>query len=115
MEAFTLNKTDAEIRMPDIEAELQQVRASANAVRGRNRAIIMRKIASVAACAIVVLSIGLAGYRQSRHKDNKCVAYVAGKRVTDESTVMKMFAEEIGQIGSDNESIEVQLNEFFNE
>lgn len=118
MEAYTHGKSYAEIGMPDIEAELLRVRDMA-ARNGRRRMI--RKIASVAACAVVAVGIGVASFNyflntSSQWSDKDiCVAYIGGHRITDESQVMEMLHDDICNMDTDNELLEVQLDEFFND
>lgn len=108
MEAYTYEKTDAEIGMPNVDAELLLVRSIA---KKHEKHKILRRIAAAAACAILITGIGLA----TQHEENSCVAYVGGQRITDESKVMELLEEDLGKINSCNEILEDQLNEFFSE
>ena len=110
MEAFTLEQTDAEIGMPDIEEELRRAHSLAE-----SRSKPWKQIVSIAACVIVMLGIGLAGYQNMATDKDLCVAYVGGNRITDEAKVMQMMSEDISHMNGGNEIIEEQLSTIFNE
>lgn len=118
MEAFTLEKSDAEIGMPDIEAELLKVRSSVGNFDGNasNRTVPLIRIASIAASILLVLGIGIAAYYNNLSEDdNVCIAYIGGEKITDEATIMNMLVEDMSLMNADNEIIEDQLNDIFNE
>lgn len=131
MEAYVLEKTDAEIGMPDIEAELQRMHAMAGrGVRGVNgtsrgvkgasrgargaRGSVARRVASVAASILLVAGVGIAGYSYLSADRDICVAYVGGERITDEEQVMALLAKDMAHLSSGDEIIEDQLNDIFN-
>lgn len=129
MEAYVLEKTDAEIGMPDIEAELRRVHAIAARGRGRGvsrgvsrgvrgvsdaRGRVVRRVASVAASILLVAGVGLAGYSYLSADRDVCVAYVGGERITNEEQVMALLAKDMAHISSGDEIIEDQLNDIFN-
>lgn len=119
MEAFTYAE-NAEIGMPDIESELLLVRKKASESK-RNSSIFVR-IASVAASVIVVFTLGWSINSYISHVDNSrdrnsmnfCVAYVAGKRITNEQHVLNMMAEDIMNMNDEGDIINSQLDDFFN-
>lgn len=114
MEAFVYEKTDAEIQMPDIEAELQRMHAMADRGKGASRGRVVRRVASVAASILLVAGVGLAGYSYLNADRDVCVAYVGGERITDEAQVMALLAKDMAHLSSGDEIIEDQLNDIFN-
>lgn len=121
MEAYVLEKTDAEIGMPDIEAELRRVHAMADRGVGRGRGVsssargrVVRRVASVAASILLVAGVGIAAYSYLQEDRDVCVAYVGGERITDEAQVMALLAKDMAHLSSGDEIIEDQLNDIFN-
>lgn len=114
MEAFTLEKTDAEIGMPDIDAELRRVRSIAESkVKARSKSRL--RIASIAACVAVLLGIGFATYQNATANKDICIAYVGGDRIMDEAEVMRLMADDMSQMNSESDIVEDQLSTMFNE
>lgn len=113
MEAFLLTKTDAEIGMPDIEEELLRVRSLAE--KRQQKHISRMRIASVAACFLIILGIGIARYRHLQASENLCIAYVAGERITDETAIMELLDADMSHLLMEEEGIDGQLNDIFNE
>ncbi len=114
MEAFVLEKTDAEIGMPDIDAELRRVHSLVEA-KSRSRSKSRLRIASIAACVAVLLGIGFATYQITTENKNLCIAYVGGNRITNEAKVMQLMAEDMSHMNSENDILEDQLSTMFNE
>lgn len=120
MEAYVHEKTDAEIGMPDIEAELRRIHALADRGRGMSatssstRGSVLRSVASVAASILLVVGVGVAGYSYLSADRDICVAYVGGERITDEEQVMALLAKDMAHLSSGDEIIEDQLNDIFN-
>lgn len=120
MEAFTYAE-NAEIGMPDIESELLLVRKKAS--ESTRKSSVFVRIASVAASVVVVFTLGWSINSYLGHVDNSrdrnstnfCVAYVAGKRITNEQQVLAMMADNIMDMNSESDIIDNQLNDFFNE
>lgn len=114
MEAFVLEMTDAEIGMPDIDAELRRVRSIAESkVKARSKSRL--RIASIAACVAVLLGIGFATYQNATANKDICIAYVSGDRITDEAEVMRLMADDMSQMNSESDIVEDQLSVMFNE
>lgn len=121
MEAFTYAKADADIGMPDIDAELLLVRKKA--ARPVRKSSVFTRIASVAASVVIVFTLGwtiishLSDTEDTLANKGKdfCVAYVAGKRITDERQIMDMMNDDIMSMNNESDIIDDQLNEFFNE
>lgn len=114
MEAFVLEMTDAEIGMPDIEAELRRVHSVAESkVKARSKSRL--RIASIAACVAVLLGIGFATYQNATANKDICIAYVGGDRIMDEAEVMRLMADDMSQMNSESDIVEDQLSTMFNE
>lgn len=120
MEAFTYAK-DTDIGMPDIDSELLLVRRKA--AKSKRTSFFSMRIASIAACIVVVFTLGwiidsyngLADNSQADNRRNYCVAYVAGECITNEQQVMSMMTDGIMSMNDGNDIIDDQLNDFFNE
>lgn len=114
MEAYTYAE-DADIGMPDVEAELLLVRRKA-AMHTRNSSALAR-MASVAAGIVVMLALGwsVSSYINQDDGTGFCVAYVAGKRITNEQQVLDMMSADIMNMNCESGIIDIQLNDFFNE
>lgn len=116
MEAFTYAKTDADIGMPDIEAELMSVhQKAAKNVRQKSG---YRQIVSIAASVVLALGLGWSIYTyvaDANDGNDYCVAYVAGKRIADERQVMNLMTADIMKMNDGGDIIDCQLNDFFNE
>lgn len=114
MEAFTHEMTDAEIGMPDIDAELRRVRSIAESkVKARSKSRL--RIASIAACVAVLLGVGFATYQNATANKDICIAYVGGNRITDETKVMQLMAEDMSNLNGESDILEDQLTTMFNE
>lgn len=116
MEAFTYAKDDADIGMPDIEAELMSVhqKASKN-VRQKSG---YGQIVSIAASVVLAFGLGWSIYSyvaDANDNQDYCVAYVAGKRIADERQVMNLMTADIMNMNDGSDIIDCQLNDFFNE
>ena len=114
MEAFTHEMTDAEIGMPDIDAELRRVHSLAES-KSKSRSKSRLRIASIAACVAVLLGVGFATYQNQTTSKELCIAYVGGNRITDEAEVMRLMADDMSQLNSESDIVEDQLSTMFNE
>ena len=114
MEAFVLEMTDAEIGMPDIDAELRRVHSLAES-KSKSRSKSILHIASIAACVAVLLGIGFATYQNQTTSKELCIAYVGGNRITDEAEVMKLMVDDMTHLNSESDIVEDQLSTMFNE
>lgn len=114
MEAFTHEMTDAEIGMPDIDAELRRGHSLAESkIHAKSKSRL--RIASIAACVAVLLGIGFATYQNQTTSKELCIAYVGGNRITDETKVMQLMAEDMSHMNSESDILEDQLTTMFNE
>lgn len=116
MEAFTLAKSDADIGMPDIDAELLLVRKKA--AKSMLQKSIYKRIVSIAASVVLAFGLGWSIYSfvtGANDSKNYCVAYVGGKRIADEHQVMNLMSADIMNMSDGGDIIDGQLNDFFNE
>lgn len=116
MEAFTLAKADADIGMPDVDAELMSVRKKA--AKNVQQKSGYRQIVSIAASVVLALGLGWSIYAyvaDANESQDYCVAYVAGKRIADERQVMNLMSADILNMNDGGDIIDGQLNDFFNE
>lgn len=84
----------------------------------RARMVIRRKLIAWLAAACIIIGILIAAvYWVRLERQDECVAYVYGRKYTDEETVLKEMRRTMGQVIEDNpqDDIEQQLNELFNE
>lgn len=114
MAAFTHEMTDAEIGMPDIDAELRRVHSVAESkIHAKSKSRL--RIASIAACVAVLLGVGFATYQNQTTSKELCIAYVGGNRITDETKVMQLMAEDMSHLNGESDILEDQLTTMFNE
>ncbi len=67
------------------------------------------KVAAIAASLALIVTLGVSLY----NKDNFCVSFVDGKKVTDKEVVMNDVDNILADLLSDRTGVEEQLNEFF--
>ena len=106
-----LNGTD--ISVPDIKAEWQKF-AGKHAQKHRSWG--WMQIAAIFIGVLMLSGIALMAVQFTNHDTNEeCVAYVYGKKSTDQETVMAEMKRLIGEIAEDNpqDNIEQQLNDLF--
>lgn len=116
MEAFTLAKSDADIGMPDIDAELLLVRKKA--AKSMQQKSIYKRIVSISASVVLAFGLGWSIYSfvtGANDSKNYCVAHVGGKRIADEHQVMNLMSADIMNMSDGGDIIDGQLNDFFNE
>ena len=68
-----------------------------------------------AACLVVAISLTVVHWLKIEQEENECVAYVYGKKYTDEQIILTEMKKSMGEITEDNpqDEIEQQLNELF--
>ena len=120
MEAFVLEKTDAEICMPDIDAELRRVHSLAESKihaksKSRHLQFTNLRITIYTACVAVLLGISFMAYQNATANKDICIAYVGGNRITDETKVMQLMAEDMSHLNGESDILEDQLSVMFNE
>ena len=78
---------------------------------------VRKKLIAVFAAACVVVAISMTAFHwlKIEREENECVAYVYGKKYTDEHTVLLEMKKSMGEITEDNpqDEIEQQLNDLF--
>lgn len=67
------------------------------------------KVAAIAASLTIIITLGVSLY----NKENICVSFVDGKKVTDREVVMNDVDNILADLLSDRTGVEEQLNEFF--
>ena len=67
------------------------------------------KVAAIAASLTIIITLGVSLY----NKENICVSFVDGKKVTDKEVVMNDVDNILADLLSDRTGMEEQLNEFF--
>lgn len=70
---------------------------------------IWRRIAAVAASLAIIITLGVSIY----NKENICVSYVGGQKVTDKEVVMNDVDNILADLLSDRTDMEELLNDFF--
>ena len=116
-----LNETD--IPVPDTDTEWQKFERKAKHLRSENPNFSLftlhfslHKIAAMFIGVLMLSGIALMTIQFAKHDANEeCVAYVYGKKTTDQETVMAEMKRLIGEIAEDNpqDNIEQQLNDLF--
>ena len=71
--------------------------------------VIWRRIAAIAASLAIIITLGVGLY----NKENICVSYVGGQKVTDKAVVMNDVDNILADLLSDRTDIEELLNDFF--
>lgn len=99
-------------QMPDVEAEW--ARFDAEHMDVRRHSTTKRHLRIVAAAACVALAVGLGmKFITGTSENGECVAYIGGKRITDEDEVMKMFHASMAEMAQPDDIIDNQLNDMF--
>ena len=75
----------------------------------KHASAIWRRIAAVAASLAIIITLGVSIY----NKENICVSYVGGQKVTDKEVVMNDVDNILADLLSDRTDMEELLNEFF--
>lgn len=106
------------MEMKEIAMVLGSTEVSVRKTLSRARMAVRRKLIAwlAAACLVIGVSMTAVYWVRLEHQD-ECVAYIYGKKYTDEETVIKEMRRTMGQVIEDNpqDDIEQQLNELFNE
>lgn len=106
------------MEMKEIAMVLGSTEVAVRKTLSRARMAVRRKLIAWLAAACLVIGISMAAvYWLKLERQDECVAYVYGKKYTDEETVIKEMRHTMGQVMEDNpqDDIERQLNELFNE
>ena len=69
----------------------------------------INRIAAIAAGLAIIITLGVSQY----NKNNICVSFVDGKKITDREVVMNDVDNILADLLSDRTDMEEQLNEFF--
>ena len=71
--------------------------------------VIWRRIAAVAASLAIIVTLGVSLY----NRNNVCVSFVGGQKITDKEVVMNDVDNILADLLSDRTDMEELLNEFF--
>ena len=75
----------------------------------RHRSPLWRRVAAIAASLTIIVTLGVSLY----NKNNVCVTFVDGRKVTDKEVVMNDVDNILADLLSDRTDMEELLNEFF--
>ena len=104
------------MEMREIALVLGSSEVAVRKTLSRARRVVRNRLIAILAAACVIVAISTMAVRFARLETNEeCVAYVYGKKTTDQETVMAEMKRTIGEIAEDNpqDNIEQQLNDLF--
>ena len=105
------------MEMREIAMVLGSSEVAVRKTLSRARMAVRKKLIAVFAAACVVVAISMTAFHwlKIEREENECVAYVYGKKYTDEHTVLLEMKKSMGEITEDNpqDEIEQQLNDLF--
>ena len=104
------------MEMREIALVLGSSEVAVRKTLSRARRVVRNRLIAILAAACVIVAISTMVVRFARLETNEeCVAYVYGKKTTDQETVMAEMKRTIGEIAEDNpqDNIEQQLNDLF--
>lgn len=105
------------MEMRDIAMVLGSSEVAVRKTLSRARMAVRKKLIAVfaAACLVVAISLTVVHWLKIEQEENECVAYVYGKKYTDEQIILTEMKKSMGEITEDNpqDEIEQQLNELF--
>ena len=106
------------MEMREIAMVLGSSEVAVRKTLSRARKAVRNKLIAVMAAACLVFAVsGVVIYWLRMENENECVAYVYGKKYTDEAMVMQEMRRTMGEVVEDDpeDNIEQQLNELFSE
>ena len=80
---------------------------------GRRNSSVWLRVAVAAVCAGIFITIGVNVYNKENIKENICVSYVGGQKVTDKEVVMNDVDNILADLFSGGTDVDEQLNEIF--
>ena len=104
------------MEMREIALVLGSTEVAVRKTLSRARKVVRNRLIALLAAACVVVAISMTAVHFVKLETNEeCVAYVYGKKYTDQQTVMAEMKRSIGEIAEDNpqDEIEQQLNDLF--
>lgn len=104
------------MEMREIALVLGSTEVAVRKSLSRARKMVRNRLLALMAAACLVIGISMTAVHFARLNTNEeCVAYVYGKKTTNQQTVMAEMKRSIGEIAEDNtqDEIEQQLNDLF--
>ena len=104
------------MEMREIALVLGSTEVSVRKTLSRARKVVRNRLIAIFAAACIVVGISMTAIHFTKLETNdECVAYVYGKRYTDQQTVMAEMKRTMGEMTEDNtqNEIEQQLNDLF--
>ena len=104
------------MEMREIALVLGSTEVAVRKTLSRARKVVRNRLIALLAAACVVVAISMTAVHFVKLETNEeCVAYVYGKKYTDQQTVMAEMKRSMGEIAEDNpqDEIEQQLNDLF--
>ena len=104
------------MEMREIALVLGSTEVAVRKTLSRARKMVRNRLIAIMAAACVIIGISMTTVHSVKLNTNdECVAYVYGKKYTDQQTVMAEMRRSMGEIADDNtqDEIEQQLNDLF--
>ena len=104
------------MEMREIALVLGSTEVAVRKTLSRARKVVRNRLIAIFAAACIVVGISMTAIHFTKLETNdECVAYVYGKKYTDQQTVMAEMKRSIGEIAEDDtqDEIEQQLNDLF--
>ena len=105
-----------EMEMREIALVLGSTEVAVRKTLSRARKVVRNRLIAIFAAACIVVGISMTAIHFTKLETNdECVAYVYGKKYTDQQTVMAEMKRTMGEMTEDNtqNEIEQQLNDLF--
>ena len=102
--------------MKEIALVLGSTEVAVRKSLSRARKMVRNRLIAIMAAACVIVAVSMTAVHFAKLETNEeCVAYVYGKKTTDEKTVLAEMKRSMGEIAEDNpqDEIEQQLNDLF--
>ena len=104
------------MEMREIALVLGSTEVAVRKTLSRARKVVRNRLIAIFAAACIVVGISMTAIHFTKFETNEeCVAYVYGKKYTDQQTVMAEMKRTMGEMTEDNtqNEIEQQLNDLF--
>ena len=104
------------MEMREIALVLGSTEVAVRKTLSRARKMVRNRLIAIMAAACVIFAVSMTAVHFAKLETNEeCVAYVYGKKYTDQKTVLAEMKRSMGEIAEDNpqDEIEQQLNDLF--
>ncbi len=104
------------MEMREIALVLGSTEVAVRKTLSRARKVVRKRLIALMAVACVIIAVSMTAVHLAKLETNEeCVAYVYGKKYTDQQTVMAEMKRTMGEMTEDNtqDEIEQQLNDLF--